>query len=133
ALATASRLWSRATVVLLETLDLPDWFEIHLRIRGVQIRKLARQAFAENISRNLTRLVDLRQCKAWQRNTSRCARDRDFRFNIVPTSKQIAPELLVGAGPLHLVDNEFVVVFDRFDDLPELAHNVSPFMGRDGL
>jgi len=29
---------------------------------------------------------------------------------------------LIGARPLHLIENEFVIFFDRFDDLSELAH-----------
>src|SRR4029450_3864386 len=53
----------------------------------------------------------------------------DFRFCIVPTSKQIAAEFLIGARPLHLIENEFVIFFDRFDDLSELTHTISPSLG----
>src|SRR6185436_10037622 len=58
-----------------------------------------------------------------KRQTGRCSRNRHLRFRIVPTSQQIAPEFLIGARPLHLIENEFVIIFDRFDDLSELAHN----------
>src|SRR6476660_6054161 len=115
--------------VLLKTLNLADRLEIHLGICGVEIRKLARQPFTEDETCNLARLIDLRQGETRQRQTGRCARNRDFRFCIVPTSQQIAAEFLIGARPLHLIENEFVIFFDRFDDLSELAHCISPLIG----
>src|SRR6266508_1714023 len=52
-----------------------------------------------------------------------------LRICSVPTSQQIATESLIGARPLHLIENEFVIIFDRFDDLSELAHGISPLIG----
>ena len=53
-------LLARLFAVLLKTLYLADRLEIHLRIRGVEVRKLAWQTFTENETRNLARFVDLR-------------------------------------------------------------------------
>src|SRR6476620_10770168 len=115
--------------VLFETLSLADRLEIHFAIRRVEVREFARQSFTENVTRDFARLIDLRQRETRQRQTGRCARNRDFRFCIVPTSQQIATEFLIGARPLHLIENEFVIFFDRFDDLSELAHCISPLIG----
>jgi len=52
--------------------------QIHLAIGAIQKRKLAGQSFAEQITRNLARLIDLRQRQTRQRQTGRCMRDRRF-------------------------------------------------------
>ena len=108
--------------VLLKTFNLPNRLKIHLAISRVQIRKLTRQSFAEEITRDLARLIDLRQRKARQWQSGGCACRRNFRFDVVPTSQQFTPELLVRARPFHLIENELVIVFDRFDDLSKLTH-----------
>src|SRR5439155_7741321 len=108
--------------VLFEAFDLANRLEVHLAVGGVQIRKLTRQAFAEEIARNLTWLVNFRQRQAWQRQSGRRPRDGNFRFDVVPASQQFTPELFIRPRALHLIENELVIIFDGFDDLSELAH-----------
>src|SRR5262249_56212078 len=86
--------------VLIETLNLADRREVHFGIGGVEVRKFARQTFTENETGNLARLIDFGQRETRQQQTGRCARNRDFRFCIVPTSKQIASAFLIRARPL---------------------------------
>ena len=76
-------------------LDLLQRLEIHLAIGAVQIRKLSRQTVAEQIARDLPRLVDFRQGEARQRQTSRRARNRNLRFDLVPALRHFAPEFFV--------------------------------------
>ena len=103
---------SLCLAVLLKTLDLANWLEIHLAISAIQKRKLTRQTFAEKITRDLARLVDLRQGQSRQGQTGWRAHGRNFRFDIVPTAQQIASEFFIGPRALHLIEHELVVLFD---------------------
>src|SRR5262249_35654509 len=71
--------------------------------------------------------IDLRQSESRQRQAGRCARDRNFRFDVVPTPQQFAPEFSISARAHHLIEHELVIIFNRFDDLSELAHLVLRF------
>ena len=97
--------------------------QIHLAICAVQKRKLPGQSFAKEITRDLARFVDFRQCKAWQWQPRRCVRHRRFCLGFAPTGNQLAPEFFVRPCAFHLIENEPVVLLNCFNDSSKLAHN----------
>src|SRR6266581_2176387 len=54
--------------------------------------------------------------------TRRLFCERNFRFDIVPASQQFTPEFFIHARALYLIQNKLVIIFNRFDDLSQLAH-----------
>ena len=53
--------------------DFLQWLEIHFPIGAIQIRKLPRQTVAEQVTRDLARLIDFRQRQTRQGQTCRRA------------------------------------------------------------
>src|SRR5207244_3232346 len=109
--------------VLFKTFHLANRLEIHLAIGAVQKWKFARQPFTKQKARDLTRFIDFGKRESRQRQSSRRPRGRNLCLDVVPTAEQIASEFLIGARALHLIENELVILLNRFNDLSELTHD----------
>src|SRR5206468_7858612 len=112
----------RYNLILLKTFNLANRLKIHLAIGRVQIWKLAGQAFAKDVTCDLAGLIDFRQRKPRQWQPGWRTAHGNFRFDVIPASHQFAPKLLIGARAFNLVENELVVLIDRFNDFSEFAH-----------
>ena len=130
AIRLAVRSSVRRFLAIAARLDFLQRLEIHLPIGAIQIRKLSRQTVAEQITRDLARLIDFRQRQTRQRQTSRRARDRNSGFDLVPALRHFASEFLVRAGALYLFVHELFVLLHRFDDCSQFAHLFLPFAFR---
>src|SRR2546423_1365354 len=64
----------RLFVSITPLLDILQWLEVHLAIRAVQKRELAREPIAKKVAGDFTRFINLRQRKSRERQTSRRAR-----------------------------------------------------------
>src|SRR5437867_13372293 len=104
-------------------IDVLQRLEIHFAVGAIQKRELARQSVAEQIARDLARLIDFRQRQPRQRQSSRRSRDWRFGFYLVPTFSQLASEFFVAARPLYLIEDELVILLDRLNNLSKLAHD----------
>ena len=89
--------------------------QIHLTIRAIQIRELARQSITQQETRDLARLIDFRQRQSRQLQTCRRRAGLDVALDLVPPSQHLATELLVGPRPLHLGEHMLIVFLHRLD------------------
>src|ERR1700736_92389 len=101
--------------------DIANRFEIHFAISAIQKWKLPGQSFTKEITRDLARLINLRQCEARKLQSCRRATSRNLCLDVVPTTKQIAPEFFIGPRALYLIENKLVVLLDRLHHLSEFA------------
>src|SRR5206468_650257 len=83
---------------------------------------LTRQSFAAEITCDFARFVNFRQRQARQWQPRWCMRDWRFRFDFGPTITQFAREFFIRPRPLHLFENELVIILNRLNDLSKFAH-----------
>src|SRR6266436_2477461 len=113
----------RSFIPVTPLIDVLQWLEIHFAVGAIQKRELARRSVAEQITRDLTGLIDFRQRQPRQRQSSRRSRDWRFGFDLVPTFSQLASEFFVAARPLYLIDNKPSMLLDCLNYLSQFAHD----------